>query len=551
MQRNMLTKRCLSTLCVMLVAVCLFSIQVHTVNAEGKWVAGDYHTHTNISDGSYKAKKVAQMAVVYGLDWYAATDHGGVMSDRLRWKSILAEGSDQVYQNRATIMQINGFELNVPGHEHASIGMIGDEQEVREQLAVFAYLFDSNDHSKDKNLTSRMKTLVDETGIVKNTTNDHAKALEAATYLQENFARSSYFLPNHPSRKLRYTAKDLRELNDAAPDVFFGMELIPGHQKASFRGEFSFFSYADEKLGMLVTIPSKGASSVEKMVVNYINANRKPQRIDDKSTILESLAVYVPKQRTYGGADYMLAKVGGLWDAMLTEGRAFWVFGNADFHSNKGAVADFWPGEYVKQYSYVQNVSYQGILDGMRSGNTFVVTGDLIHALDFHITAQDLTSKTMGETLVTNGNAVTITVRFMSPATNYAKSDDRSNIKQINEVPVVDHIDIIAGEVTGIFKDDTIDTVDTVKVIKTLTQADWVLDTEGYYATSLTVPAMEKDMYYRLRGTNQAIDRDGQTDAQGNPLIDTPWDEMKGTNSAAEAFGDLWFYSNPIFVRAK
>lgn len=553
-QSKTLMQRIPLIFCAILIIVGLLTAQSSFAYAQGQWVAGDFHSHTTISDGSYSAKKVAKNALFYGLDWYAATDHGGVMNSRHRWRTILSEGSDSVYQNRETIMQFNGFELNVPGHEHASIGMIGDDTRVREQLAIFAYLYDCNDRSTDKELNSKMKAIVKETDIAKNTINDHTKALEAAVYLQDRFAKSSYFLPNHPSRKLCYTAKELRELNDAAPDVFFGMELVPGHQKASFRGGFSFYTYNDEKLGNLVTIPSNGASSIEQMVTKYIRSNQKLQKplgIDDKTIILTSLALHVPKQRTYGGADYMLAKVGGLWDSMLTEGRHFWVFGNSDFHSNKGAEADFWPGEYVKNYIYVQDVSYQGILDGMRSGNAFVVMGDLIDALDFHIITQDGTTKTMGETIVTDGNDVTMTIRFMSPAANHAKGDGRSNMKQINDIPVVDHIDVIAGEVTGIFEDYTVDSIDTVQVIRTLNMADFEEDADGYHAITFTIPKTQKDMYYRLRGTNQAVDAEGQTDAQGNPLIDTPWDAMKGTNNAAEAFNDLWFYTNPIFINVQ
>jgi len=53
----------------------------------------------------------------------------------------------------------------------------------------------------------------------------------------------------------------------------------------------------------------------------------------------------------------------------------------------------------------------------------------------------------------------------------------------------------------------------------------------------------DEKMYFRLRGTNHALDTPHQTDACGNPLADA-----KGENNAAKAFEDLWFYSNPIFV---
>ena len=51
-------------------------------------------------------------------------------------------------------------------------------------------------------------------------------------------------------------------------------------------------------------------------------------------------------------------------------------------------------------------------------------------------------------------------------------------------------------------------------------------------------------MYFRLRGTNWALNTPLQTDTNGNPLLDM----LEGTNDASKALADLWFYSNPIFV---
>ncbi|NPV81476.1 MAG: hypothetical protein HPY52_14635 [Firmicutes bacterium] len=54
----------------------------------------------------------------------------------------------------------------------------------------------------------------------------------------------------------------------------------------------------------------------------------------------------------------------------------------------------------------------------MRSGNAFVVHGDLINALDF--TASDGKSKaTMGgDLMVEKGSTVKVVIRFRSPAAN-------------------------------------------------------------------------------------------------------------------------------------
>jgi hypothetical protein len=69
------------------------------------------------------------------------------------------------------------------------------------------------------------------------------------------------------------------------------------------------------------------------------------------------------------------------------------------------------------------------------------------------------------------------------------------------------------------------------------------------------VPSVENDLFFRIRGTNLGYGvhvKDAAnktiygTDASGSPLLNTP-----GTNNAAQARKDLWFYSNPIFVKAE
>ena len=53
----------------------------------------------------------------------------------------------------------------------------------------------------------------------------------------------------------------------------------------------------------------------------------------------------------------------------------------------------------------------------------------------------------------------------------------------------------------------------------------------------------EKSCYFRLRGTNIPPNTPEETDAAGNPVLD------KSPNTDKLAWADLWFYSNPIFVR--
>jgi hypothetical protein len=194
--------------------------------------------------------------------------------------------------------------------------------------------------------------------------------------------------------------------------------------------------------------------------------------------------------------------------------------------------------------------SYQGILDGMRSGNTYSVLGDLINHLEYNISVGGKTV-TMGQTVSGASGAETIvTISFKSPERNHANSDSRSAIVVVDDKPIVHHVDLIAGEVTGKAADYSSDSVTTTKIVATFTEKDWKVDQNGVCHITFNLPRTNKNMYYRLRGTNLAPGTPNLTDKDGNPLVDTPFDATKGTNTAAKVFADLWFYSNPIFVKA-
>ena len=74
----------------------------------------------------------------------------------------------------------------------------------------------------------------------------------------------------------------------------------------------------------------------------------------------------------------------------------------------------------------------------------------------------------------------------------------------------------------------------------------------GSCRAKVDVGTVHEAMYFRLRGTNLPPSTPGETDEEGNPLSD---DEACGKdqappkcNTREKAYGDLWFYSNPIFV---
>ena len=74
------------------------------------------------------------------------------------------------------------------------------------------------------------------------------------------------------------------------------------------------------------------------------------------------------------------------------------------------------------------------------------------------------------------------------------------------------------------------------------------MDRDGYYVITYRIKDLEKSMYFRLRGTNLAVNTPYETDAAGNPLSDFLATDNLGLDGAVEAWADLWFYSNPIFI---
>lgn len=480
MKRN--GKISLIALLMAVITTVMFGSAMVYADDAGKWVTGDFHNHTYLTDGSHTEEEVFSNTFdKFNLDWIANSEHGGtskktpfgvkLSSPVWRWQSLFDSYTVLSYMrwkySDKEILQ--GLEWNVPTHEHASVGILADSAK---PISDFEYVFDQSDTDTSRTIEGLPKL-----------NKTHADAVAAAKYLEDAYKYTSYYIMNHPSRQLKFSAADIRDFNNAAPDVAIGIEGIPGHQREADRG-----GYGGDDL----------------------------------------------KAKTYGGADYMIARVGGLWDSLLGEGRHFWTFINSDFHDTPG---DFWPGEYSKNYTYVTGDGYQGIIDGLRSGNNFAVEGDLINALDFNAQGNNSTA-VMGQTLSVNkNNTVKITIRFKSPAKN-----------NNGDAVSVDHIDLIAGTVTEKAAPGTPeyskDTNDTTRVIATFTKNQWKLDSNGYYSVTYTTDKLSTDKYYRLRGTNLARGVQNETDAEGNPLCD----DLMGKNDASKAYKDMWFYSNPIFV---
>ena len=510
--------------------------------AYSNYLAGDFHQHTTFTDGSYSFDYQMAKNNQFGLDWWANSEHGGgfnsdgrrsgtgadplnrtvywdqepgvtILGNNLgvsgghtnmwRWQSIRDYSFPALTNARAMYPSkviVQGYEWNVPGvkpagsggngHEHCSMGAIAGEFGVTpnaDVVAEFEYRFDMND--ADTSAANGM-------GWVKSTNSNSsdAKMVEAAAWLQANYAGQSWLAPAHPERKKNWNAQTFRMLNDAAPDVAFGFESMPGHQRSANRGEY--------------TAGSAGGG-------------------------------------TYGGCGVYAAQVGGLWDSMLGEGREFWLFSSSDSHDV--SANDFYPGEYQKTYTYVTNRSdAAAIVEGLHAGNSWVVEGDLIDSLDFKVD-----TAVMGETLLGVGPVVTVTITVRDPdGNNWGPTG--------HNTPALDHIDVIVGDVTGLIAPSdpayTNDVNPTARVIARFAAVGGAVDTAsvtntawtdlggGVKRMSLVYNTQGRKMYFRLRGSNQAVGGP-ETDGVGNPLLDAP-----GANTAEKAWDDLWFYSNPIFV---
>lgn len=518
-----------------------------SIPTEGRWLSGEYHTHTTASNDSPALNTLEQtLDAAFHEDAQATAPAGTafhtddldylMLADHLRYADSNPDGSSanlpryqaiaqQLREFEAMIARgkfadkllFAGFEWDMPGLDHASVAVIDSDGEVAlDGIHGFEWLFadQKNDADSlfDNDLVNETEVYGPRRATVEGDQRNNVEvAYQGVQWLSENYP-DSFVLPNHPSRHNNgddtvdlgeVTVEYLRRLNDIDPHIVFGFEGMPGNQMS----------------------PDGTRSEMNDI---------------------------------YGGADVMLAQVGGAWDSMLAEGRHFYNFANSDFHFKVSGSnsSGYWPGEYSRTYTWVEGNTFADVVDGMRTGNSFSVYGDLIDALDF--TANTAAgSAVMGSDLsAVKGDTVTLTIRFRSPEDNNYAPISGEGSADADAAPTVDHIDLIAGSITGMLDESEYDTATSdAAVIRTFTRADWgEPDAEGYYTVTCEVPA-DKDTFYRLRGTNLSTDGSDAAyiDENGNPKKDI---SFSGVTDAAERmnaindrnYENLWFYSNPIFV---
>jgi hypothetical protein len=505
-----------------------------------------------------------------------------------------------------------GLESVVAGHEHASMSVITGQMPAAldtatlpttpgytpvgnaSALAQWSYCFDLNDTDNSRgnttgtsignnwncsvtgslnaadvswNATAQKLMPASGTGVG---TKGHLKTVEALKWMAENHANGSYYVPAHleragqfdPNGNKGFNVEHLRDLNNAAPSVAFGFETQPGHGASANRGEYQVL----------------------------------------RNTFSDGVKYDSVGGTTYGGTGVYGATVGGVWDSLLGEGRNFWFFASSDWHNrgifgpdDRRTTQDFQPGEYQRNYTMVRNGSDklrpQAIVNGLRTGNNFASSGQLIDRLAFvacssyaGITARSNASVealavkaatgntdidsvgcvTMGEKLVVRPGAdivVSVVVRDPAGANNSPYTFANPSLAQVGinaplNMPVLDHVDVIRGLVTGYRQPGAADyagewprntnwlkadgsTADlsvvpaaakntTAALLKSFSgagSATWTpftstVDGTQFLKMSFRIPAVQASQYVRLRGTNMPAAVPFETDANGNPLAD-------------------------------
>lgn len=583
------------------------------------YVAGDMHNHTTCTDGSTSTSYLLDRSLGAGsvngvpnfnLDWFIHGNHGGsgnrdcrfsdtsanlpgdtttywtdtlgqtiqgitvtslqgnvanppaARANMFRWQSIREVEYPIIIQKSQQYRKvaIEGLESNAPGHEHVDTAIINGQFPASgignaDKQAEYEFRFDRSD--------ADTIGLRDASGnpvwTGKNFSNSgnagHQKSVQAVAWLQANGPLTSYYVPTHteragafnPTGSAGWNIEHFRDFNNAGPTVAFGIEA-PGH-------------FADDT-------HSYGSGAVG--------------------------------GATYGGSGIYTAKVGGLWDGLLGEGRNSFIYISSDWHNrgvfgarDRASTADFMPGEYTKLYVPNQNTfRAQSVIDGMRSGNSFSTNGDLIGPdFTFRATVNGVT-RTMGQTLEFNpGDTITVEMRMVVPATsNSPYTFNNPLTKQVGvfqplNQPKLDHVDLITGNITGAIQPGqpgyavanaggvagaAIVYNPSATVAQTFNAANMTATPLAGGATryefTTTFTAGTTPFYIRPRGTNIPRSTPNVTDSAGNPLIDTlitnvvcddpacpaHMPTVSGTRRVdfdVEAWSNLWFYANPIFFR--
>ena len=489
-----------------------------------------------------------------------------------RWQNIqqveypILTSRGAQYDNKVLI---EGLEWIVPAHEHIDVAILAGQNTKEgkgnaDAMAEFEFRFDRADNDAIGPVNAAGASIWTGKDNVNNSGPlGHLKSVAGVTWLQTHYPLTSYAVPTHSERhgpwdptsnNGGYNIEHFRDYNNAGPTVAVGVES-PGHMaQGNLAG---------------------GSGSYEPNAVGG---------------------------GTYGLQGVYTGKIGGLWDGLLGEGRNMFIFQSSDWH-NRGIFAsrdisttsDFIPGEFTKLYvPNAEDFSPQSIIKGMRHGRSYSVNGGLIGPdLVFTASTESGGQKTMGQTLVAvPGHTVAVRMTLTVPATNNSPySFDNPLLAQVGihqplNKPALDHVDLITGNITGIVAPT--DPNYAVPNVGGVAGAAIVYNPSTVIAQQIPVSSMSArqlengsirysfratfkmgttPFYIRARGTNIPLATPNVTDSAGNPLIDVsnaavlcadpacPAHMEKDAAGAkhvthdVQAYSNLWFHANPIFVR--
>jgi hypothetical protein len=477
-----------------------------------RWLAGDHHIHTQFSpDAQYRVIDQVRHASAYGLDWMVITDHGTVQHAKIGVERV---NPDIVAARRdvADTLVFQGLEWNIPAAEHGTVFVHPGRNEVS-VLKEFENGYDGTVRSASANTAA-----------------NEALAVAGLHFLSDSVTSrrvaDALMFANHPARKGIDSPHEIRAWRDAAPRIAVGMEGAPGHQAAGIPAPYgpgSGRGYYDNSPDPVTSFPGYPLESY----------------------------------RTFGGFDWMTATVGGLWDSLLAEGKAWWISANSDSHqvwndtSQRGPgsdfatngyyndpvhitapqsrFGDFWPGFYSRTHVGSADFSYASVMQGLRAGRVWVDHGGLIDALDVRLRAGHDEVSLGGVLHARRGTPVTLQIRI-----NPARLPNWSQF-----LPMLAKVDVIRGAVTGpVTNRDTL-TAPGTRVVKSY-------DVSGQTRTivlSHPLGRLDDGFYVRLRGSDGnrlAVGPMGAAVDPAGPQMDVVGD--------ADPWQDLWFYTNPMWV---
>lgn len=511
------------------------------------WLVGDHHVHTQFShDAKYRMAQQLDAAQHYGVDWLAFTEHSNFAhADR---GLPTARDLIQLERDARGMLIFQGLEWYIPAAEHATVLITPGTDDIR-LLRAFELAWDGKLNHWDKPADAAQMA------------DFERRAAEAVAWLGAQKSAGALgdavVLANHPMRLGIDSPHELRGWRDADPDIFIGMEGAPGAQGSAI---------------------SQNAGPGDQRG-EYVNAPRP-----------DSWAAYpADAYRPYGGFDWATATVGGLWDAMLAEGKPFWITSNSDNHLtvkdtwrigdypagepyaslpsefDRWAVrgmrpdpvdtgmpqggSDFWPGQFSRLHTGVTTRSYAGVLEAMRRGRMWVDHGHLIAGLDVRVGAT-MPGKGNGRgngngggwgnaagTTVTLGGRLTAKRGQDVVVTITVTTTDSANAAGI--VPQLAHLDLIAGPVTGTAADADAMRAPETRVVR---QFD-TTGSRGTFTLTHVFERVDRPFYVRFRGS------DGNRTGAGyhGAAVDPAGPQRHG-DGEGDPWSDTWFYANPVFV---